>query len=213
MPDVLKQNSKKWTEDLLNALEKGDQKAKKKAKKRAREKYKHQEIQEALDDMYGELCCYCETLTGVDEGSFRHTEHRKPMSKFPQDTFNWNNLHRVCVICNNSKGNKWDRDNPILDPTVDTEIIPNHIDVFHYLETTEFYAKTGSGKTTIEHTDLNRPKVARKRHELCNEALGLKRDLEAKGKTLSDIQKIKNDINKMKTGRYGSCVKRVLEQF
>ena len=116
-------------------------------------------------------------------------------------------------MCNNSKGSKWDRDNPILDPTVDTEIIPNHIDIFHYLETTEFYDKTGSGKTTIEHTDLNRPKIARKRHELCNEALGLKRDLEAKGKTLSDIQKIKNDINKMKTGRYGSCIKRVLEQF
>ena len=119
MPDTLKQNSREWTKDLLDALEKGDQEAIKRAKKRARKRYKHQGIREALEDMYGELCCYCETLIGVGEGSFGSIEHRKPMSKFPQDTFNWNNLHWVCDMCNNSKGSKWDRDNPILDPTVE----------------------------------------------------------------------------------------------
>ena len=214
MPDTLKQDSREWTKDLLDALEKGDRKAIKRAKKRARKRYKHQEIRETLEDMYGELCCYCETLIGV--ASFEHIEHRRPMSKFPQDTFSWNNLHWACQICNNSKGDKWDCDNPILDPTVDTEIIPTHIDIVHGLQTTEFHHKTDSGKTTIEHACLNRPKLAKARHRLYNEALRLKRDLEAKGKSLSDMQKIKNDIkeiNEMKTGMYGSCIKRVFEQF
>ena len=211
MPDVLKQNSREWTKDLLDTLEKGDREAIKAAKERARNRCKHQEVQDALEDMYGEFCCYCETLIGV--GSFERIEHRKPMSKFPQDTFNWNNLHWACEICNNSKSDQWDCDNPILDPTVDTEIIPTHIDVFHNLETTEFHDKTDPGKTTIKHAGLNKPKLARHRHRLCNEALGLKRDLEARGKSLSDIQKIKNKINEMKTGMYGSCIKRVLEQF
>lgn len=211
MPDALKQNSREWTKDLLDALEKGDRKTIRRAKRRARKKYKYQEIREALEDMYGELCCYCETLIGV--ASFEHIEHRRPMSKFPQDTFNWNNLHWACQICNNSKGDKWDCDNPILDPTVDTEIIPTHIFIVHGPEATEFHHKTGSGRTTIEHACLNRPKLARERHKIYNGALKLKCKLEEVGESSDNIQikNIKKEINDMKEKMYGSCIKAIFE--
>ena len=207
MPDILKRNSKRWTKNLLDAREKGD----KEAIRRAKRKYNKQEIREALEEMYSELCCYCETLLGV--AGFGRIEHRRPMNKFPQDAFNWNNLHWACEICNNSKGDKWDYNNPILDPTVDIDIIPTHIEIVHDVKTNKFRHKTDSGKTTIEHANLNRPKLAKARYEIYNKALKLKRKLDRVEESLDNIRikNIKEEINDMKEEMYGSCIKAIFE--
>ncbi len=207
-PATLKRNSKKWTEELLDAHEKGDQNAIEKAENR----YRKPEIQKALKDMYGDLCCYCEGT--VSANSFGHIEHRKPKREFPKYAFNWDNLHWVCWKCNNAKSDKWNRDNPILDPTADTEIIPTHLKPIPGLETIKFDSETGSGKTTIEHADLNRLDLAKARRKVCNYALALKNTLEAGEEFLSDIniENIKNLINEMRVEEYGSCVKEILEQ-
>ena len=167
-PATLKRNSEKWTKELLDAHEKGDPDAIKKAEKR----YKKTAIQKALKDMYGDLCCYCEST--VSDNSFGHIEHRKPKRKFPEYAFNWDNLHWVCWKCNNAKSDKWDTDNPILDPTADTEIIPTHLKIFPGLRTIEFRHETESGKTTMNHADLNRLDLAKARRKICNYALALK---------------------------------------
>ena len=116
--------------------------------------------------------------------------------------------------CNNAKSDKWDTDNPILDPTADTEIIPTHLKIFPGLRTIEFRHETDSGKTTMNHADLNRLDLAKARRKICNYALALKTMLEAKEESLSDmkVENIKNLINEMRIEEYGSCVKEILEQ-
>ena len=207
-PVTLKRNSERWTKELLDACETGDQDAIKTAEGR----YKKDGIREALKDMYGDLCCYCEST--VSANSFGHIEHRKPKRKFPKDAFNWDNLHWACEKCNNAKADQWDADNPILDPTVDTEIIPTHLSIVPGLRTIKFHPETGSGKTTIEHADLNRLDSAKARRRICNYALALESILEAKEESLSDmnIKNIKNLINEMRVKEYGNCVKEILEQ-
>ena len=93
-PAILKQNSEKWTEDLLKARKKRDSKAIEKAEK----KYGNDEIRKALEDMYDGFCCYCESPVDIGITSYGYIEHRKPKSKFPKDAFNWNNLHFACLI-------------------------------------------------------------------------------------------------------------------
>ena len=202
IPTTLEQNSRKWTKDLLDARQKNDEKEISTAER----KYKNSEIQKALKKMYDDLCCYCEST--VSANSFGHIEHRKPKSKFPEDAFNWNNLHWACERCNNAKRDKWDDVNPILDPSFDTEIIPTHIIIVYKLETIEFRHKTGSGKTTIKHADLNRPELAKARRKIRNTALALEHALKANGESSDDI--ISKEINEMKTGMYGSCIKEIL---
>lgn len=207
-PATLRRNSRKWTKELLNAHKEGDQDTIEKAER----KYRKTEIQEALKDMYSDLCCYCEST--VSANSFGHIEHRKPKRKFPKYVFNWDNLHWACEKCNNAKSDKWDTDNPILDPTTDTEIIPTHFRPVLGLETIELHPETDPGKITIEHADLNRLELAKARRKICNYALWLKNMLEKKEESLSDIkvEETKNLINEMRIGEYGSCVKEILKQ-
>ena len=208
MPDTLRRNSKRWTKDLLEAHKKND----KKAIKTAEGKYNKRKIREALKEMYGDLCCYCESTVSVT--GLGRIEHRIPKKKCPKNAFNWDNLHWACERCNNAKGDKWDTDNPILDPTADTEIIPTHILIVDELDTIEFRHKTGSGETTIEHACLNRLELARARREIYNDAQRLKYDLEVAEESLDDmrIREIKDEINKMKEGKYCSCIKMIFEQ-
>ena len=150
----------------------------------------------------------------MSANSFGHIEHRKPKRKFPKYAFNWDNLHWVCGKCNNAKSDKWDTKNPILDPTTDTEIIPTHFRLVLGLETIKFDSETDSGKTTIDHADLNRLDLAKARRKVCNFALALKNTLEEGKESLSDIniENLKNLINEMRAEEYGSCVKEILEQ-
>lgn len=209
-PATLKRNSKRWTQDLLEARKKKD----KDAIRTAEGKYNKPKIREALKDMYGDLCCYCESTVSVT--GFGRIEHRKPKKKYPKDAFNWDNLHWACERCNKVKSDKWDVDNPILDPTTDTDIIPTHIVIVDdELDTIEFRHKTGFGKTTIEHACLNRPELARARRKIYNDARKLKNELEVAEKSLDDMQirEIKCEINDMKEGKYSSCVKMVFGQY
>ena len=208
-PVTLKRNSERWTKELLDTRETGDQDAIKTAEGR----YKKDGIREALKDMYNDLCCYCEST--VSANSFGHIEHRKPKREFPKYAFNWDNLHWACEKCNNAKADQWDTDNPILDPTVDTEIIPTHLSIVPGLRTIEFHPETDSGKTTIDHADLNRLDLAKARRKVCNYALALKNALKAVEESSSDIkiENIKNLINEMRTEEYGSCIEIIFEQF
>ncbi len=127
------------------------------------DRYNHQtkrnvrsDMEDSLLTMYSEMCCYCETQTSKERGQI---EHLRPKKKFPDRTYDWNNLHWVCSVCNGSKHQKYDCENPILDPS-EPEPINHHIElqIDDGLPWVWLFNKNNSprGNTTIEHADLNR---------------------------------------------------------
>ena len=125
-------------------------------------------VKKALNDMYNGYCCYCEGKTGKVD--YPHIEHRKPRKPFPEDTYDWDNLHLSCVICNTEKGKKWNEIYPILDAVRD---IPLSEHFSYNIDDAGIYVipRTNRGKTTRQHTDLNRDKLLAVRAKLCSKIL------------------------------------------
>lgn len=180
-PESLKNNKKKWTEDLLHQLEMNKGKISK-VDEQYKNQYKQDDVKEALKEMYGELCCYCEgniSLTGYEE-----IEHYRPKSKYPELCFEWSNLHQVCKICNVIKNNKWDEDYPILCPTDDK--IENHLFYKNILLMCENDNKRAIN--TIKHLKLNeREELLNYRTRLLKKALECSKKTEAEKAIFKDI--------------------------
>lgn len=160
-PTSLKNNADEWTKNLLEQL--NIFKEVNKIPETYTNKYRQTDVQKELRKMYNKRCCYCESKIGAQ--THEHIEHLEPKSKFPHKCFEWTNLHWVCPICNSSnKGNKWNRDNPILDPTKDT--IEDYIDID--LSTGDIVPidENKRAKTTIEDTGLNRIKLREERQDV-----------------------------------------------
>ena len=163
IPESLQKNADKWTKELL--LQLNIYKTVDSIPDKYKDKYRKQDIKKALCEMYNKRCCYCEGRIGAQ--AYEHIEHLKPKSLFPQECYEWNNLHWVCEICNSgNKNDQWDRENPILSPTEDR--IEDYIDVD--LTTGEIIAKNNNARadTTIRHTGLNRDKLIEERRAVIN---------------------------------------------
>lgn len=153
IPDSLAKNAAKWTNELLAEISKHGEFAK--VPEIYKNKYRQDDVKEALNKMYKNHCCYCESVVGKEYATYGRIEHLKPKSVFPAQCFEWNNLHWSCEVCNTTyKQDNWDPVNPILDPCVDD--ISAHL----YLDTTtgEYVEKNASprGITTIRDTGMNR---------------------------------------------------------
>lgn len=151
IPKILKEYGCSWTDELQAQLRLYGIISN--VPKKYINHYKHPDIKDALIDMYGHFCCYCQSPIGKQ--TYEHIEHLKPKSLFPDECFEWSNLHLSCQICNVSyKKDKWDVDAPILSPTLD--IIEDYLTV--NLNTAEIIAIDGNKRalTTINHTGLNR---------------------------------------------------------
>lgn len=101
--------------------------------------------------------------------SFKNKYHqddiKESLSQFFSQTYEWNNLHWSCEICNTSyKRAKWNESNPILDPSKDD------IPLFLALDfaTGEYYAIDNNERalTTIHDAGLNRKKLVTARRKL-----------------------------------------------
>jgi len=215
IPISLFNNSAKWTEILLDEIErcKG---IGKKASDKFFEKYRKDDVVERLGEMYNECCCYCERkiISTPD-----HIDHRKPKRKFPKSTYEWENLHWSCGGCNNKKGQKYDKKNTILDAVVD-----NPLDE-HLVYDTEFKQLIDTkklmyeflsprGETTISHTDLNRKKIAETRMDvyvLASEFVHkIRRTMKvSKTKTKHLLDKFSN----YQKGEFGSVFTRALKDL
>ncbi len=130
-----------------------------------KDRYREGEIKEALEEMYSGLCCFCESKIGISD--YEHIEHLKPKSKFPELSFEWNNLNWCCSKCNIAKGTKWNETHLILDPSIDE---PKEHFAF-YQDT--IIAKSDRGKTTIDHANLNRSKLVEARGKILARAIDL----------------------------------------
>lgn len=162
-PKSLKSHSAQWTKELVDEINKQGSYAK--VDDSFKNKYRQEDIKETLERMYKRHCCYCESIIGTS--SYGRIEHLKPKSlpQFYQYTFEWDNLHWCCEICNTSyKKSRWDFTYPILDPSKD------EIDKFLKLNfATGMYEPIGNNKrahTTINHTGINRDTLVKARRRI-----------------------------------------------
>jgi len=108
-PAALEKNRDTWTKKLLEFINNGQD-----VPKHITEQYKHQDIKDSLKNDSHEKCIYCETR--VTPSYFGDVEHIKPKSRFPELTFDWNNLGFVCAQCNNRKSDKYDENILYINP-------------------------------------------------------------------------------------------------
>lgn len=155
MPKSLAEKGEKWTKELLEQIQKKNGYTN--VDEKYRNKYRRADVQQSLREMYHDKCCYCEGLTGIQD--YSAIEHMKPRSKFPELTYEWDNLHLCCTVCNGSKSNRWDEQNPIVDPTKDN---PNNFLLFNGVTGMVDY-KNERGKTTVDHAELNRDNLVQDR--------------------------------------------------
>lgn len=110
--------AEQWTKDLLAQIE--DKGSYSKVDSEYKERYRQEDVKKALEMMYTGHCCYCESIIGIS--TYGRIEHLKPKSlaQFHKYSFEWDNLHWCCEICNTSyKKQKWNFEYPILDPSFD----------------------------------------------------------------------------------------------
>jgi 5-methylcytosine-specific restriction endonuclease McrA len=154
-PLSLRTHKAEWTRDLLDALERSKV-AGERVSNSLKSRYNQDDVREALCRMYDNLCCYCES--SVRDVAWEHIEHYKPKSLFPELTFEWTNLHLACPKCNVAKGDQWEDDHPILDPT-EPLAFEEHVSFKEPEAAAEGVvqvALSDRGRTTIKHAALNR---------------------------------------------------------
>lgn len=199
-PKSLQQNALSWKKELLNKIAVCKRK-KEKVPYSFYDKYNQDDVKETLKEMYNGLCCYCESQVGVVE--FGHIEHRMPKRKFPKQTYDWNNLHLSCTYCNTHKGQKYSKQNPILDAV-------NDVIVKHLSYEVDQYGMwrsdlTKQGETTIMDTDLNREKLRKERLLFYCDAMGLIHKIRQKGDCV-ETRKALAELDELQEGVYGSII-------
>lgn len=162
-PESLVKNAERWTEELMSEIAvKGSYS---KVENKYKNRYRQEDVKNTLEKMYGQHCCYCESIIGVS--AYGRIEHLKPKSlpEFYRHTFDWENLHWCCEVCNTGyKKAQWNFRYPILDPTKD--------EIEQYLRlnlTTGEYEEIDGNKraiTTILHTGMNREELVRARRRI-----------------------------------------------
>lgn len=152
IPDILKYKADIWKDRIIKDIQLG-----KKSSTYLKRRYTHPEIKSSLLAETSEKCAYCESkLTHI---AFGHIEHIKPKSKFPELTFQWENLTLACELCNGNKSDFHEEEYTILNPYVD-DISKNLI----YLGALA-YGLSEKGKLTVTKLSLNRVSLIERRRE------------------------------------------------
>jgi uncharacterized protein (TIGR02646 family) len=164
-PAVLQRLGDTWTQALLKARRayersKGAARTKTgKAVLLAEEKYRHREVKAALVALFHGKCAFCESkITHVDYG---HIEHYRPKSRFPEETFAWDNLLLACGVCNGAehKGDRFpgpEEGGPLLNPCGDDPDKHLRFKFDPAARLASVYGKTKRGRTTEQVLGLNR---------------------------------------------------------
>lgn len=119
-PQVLKDNKKSWTDDLMVLVKKYGSYTKipKKERDSAIKYYAHPDISAALEGTLAKAkCIYCESYTNIS--GYANIEHYHPKSLYPEETFDWNNLFVGCTVCNTPKNNFDTAKEPFIHPVND----------------------------------------------------------------------------------------------
>ena len=203
-PRSLSQNARQWTTELLAEIRRSKQSGRP-VPDSYYDKYRKDDVRDALVNMYGGYCCYCEGRIG--DVSYYHIEHRKPKREFPRDTFNWENLHLSCVVCNTAKNEKWNKRESILD-AVDDVPITDHLTYREGESGVRRWPLSARGTTTVEHAQLDRTSPANlpwRRAEILLETLRVIREIKVAPQSPENRAKRRELVAKT-TGEYGSLI-------
>lgn len=216
IPNSLREKAEQWTRKLLEAIEKSKADASK-VPDRYYNKYKKGDIKKALLDMYGDgdfcYCCYCESI--IDDVSYEHIEHRMPKnkskSKYPKNTYDWDNLHLSCERCNVSKGTKYDGNAPILDATKNN--IKKHLGYkLSCSQGVYRQALSKRGITTVKHADLDRKSLRKARLKVYHATFEAIQEI----KSLSGDPRVYTAIKMLRdrtTEEHGSLIEHLLDKW
>jgi len=204
-PPLFQRKARGWTMDLLNKI-RAEGKASNYYFKRYNQKSEgviRKELEDRLLGMYSEMCCYCEGKTPRVQGEI---EHLKPKKKFPDKTYDWNNLHWICGACNGIKLDQYDDAYPILDPS-DTELVSNHIEIKTAEHLNRIWLSNSNnsrrGQTTIWHAGLNRDDLRKARFDIFWRTMAL---IQQTRKPMVNPQTLEMTQEKLKTlylGEFG----------
>ncbi len=111
-PQILTDNATDWTAELLGFIQRG-----KKVPANITNRYNQKNVKESLQREVKYKCMYCESK--LSHVSYEHIEHIKPKFKYPELTFEWQNLGLACPVCNMNKSDEYDSNLPFLNPFVD----------------------------------------------------------------------------------------------
>lgn len=206
-PLSLQQNAVTWRAELLDKIDECRQNGCEVPDKYY-DKYYQKDVKDTLETMFASLCCYCEGPTGTVE--FGHIEHRKPKKKYPEYTYDWDNLHLACTHCNTVKGEKYSEAAPILDAVND--IIFDHMT--YEVKPTGVWVKplTLRGQTTEQHTRLNRSKLREYRLNTFLEVIGLIMKI-CQNRNAPGVPVVMAQLDAMCNGLYGSVIRFAKEQL
>lgn len=128
-PQALIDHAASWTRDLLASIQRNDGTYDDFVKE-----YNKPAIKRALEaETYGK-CMYCEGR--IKALGYNHIEHIKPKdrTKYPELTFEWENLGIACNVCNGNKGEEFDAALPYVNPYEEdpsTHFVSSGAFVFH----------------------------------------------------------------------------------
>ena len=202
-PASLRRNDSRWKTELLEAVRSGDQQLIKRRKHRC----KNPDVRSALDAMYRNRCCYCESQVGAVRAD--QIEHRMPVEPFREQAFEWDNLHLACSGCNRAKSDKWNPTHPILDAVTDVPIT-EHLDYDSRVTGVRRVGLTPRGQTTVSHAGLNRDKLREARTITMSHVLGLVMQIRQRlALNLEDplAASRREELEEMCDGPYGSMIR------
>jgi 5-methylcytosine-specific restriction endonuclease McrA len=163
-PAVLIANKAGWTAQL-RALQNANQPV----PKTLSTQYNQDEVKDALRAEGLSKCMYCESK--VEHISDLHIEHIKPKAKdkFPDLTFEYDNLGLACPLCNRNKSDTFDLAVTFINPYIDEP--SDHFVAIGVL----VWAKPGDNraKLTENEIELNRADLVEARGERLKTIRGL----------------------------------------
>jgi hypothetical protein len=163
-PKSLIDNKAAWKKDLLDAIASGGD-----VPQGIYSRYNSQDVKKALRAECNSKCMYCESE--VDHIGYLHIEHIRPKArhKFPELTYEYENLGLACPVCNGNKSDTFDATLPFINPYVDNP--PKHF----YAAGPFVFAKARDKRAKLTETEigLNRSALFEARGERIKTLRGL----------------------------------------
>jgi len=197
-PGSLKRNATRWKRELRQGIKEHKRQGTR-VPRRFYDRYKKADVKDALKSMYNCLCCYCEIRTRGGQ-----IEHRKPKNRFPEDAFEWDNLHLVCAQCNQAKGAKYSLEDEILDAVNDNPI-SDHLTYKYDRRGVRRRSKTDRGATTVKHADLNREELRSARTQVLLEVMQLITEINS-DRCGPGVEETNQQLKDMCKDEYGSLI-------
>lgn len=202
-PNILVQNADAWTNELMSYINRGVN-----VPDAVKNRYNDIDVKRALSLETHGKCMYCEGFIGAV--SYSHIEHFRPKARYPDKTFEWENLGLGCQVCNMKKGDKFDESLPYINPYFE-----NPDDFFIFLGTM-ISQKPGCSRAENMKTqlDLNRPELMEQRKEAIDKVANLvERYIAETNPSVKQMLRKNIEIEFGPNKAYSRCVKSAVEQL